>query len=352
MCVIMQGEQITPITVDIFLQLLRTSGQKKDISIIRVFSKAVERIDFPGPELNSDLFPRIQSSSKCEKGHEPFSLHHQVRQKQPRIAEMERRFKDLDRGGKIPSFDDIQEYKNLVSSTQEEVLKSGVNIVLCTCNEAASHRITSTLEPKYCIIDECAMATEPECMVPIRRAEHVVLIGDHQQLQPVIQCKDAEKMGLGKSLFERLAQKGEKIKIHLLEIQYRMVHIMYKYGIMTIKQKSAYNYYLYIHAYTFKACLDYPFVSTCYLQHPMICEFPSQAFYRGRLKTDPSVERRAGLDLKGFWPQGERLPMVFCQMEGEEDSGHIGSGGGANVESKSKFNKDEAKKIVSNTQAQ
>ena len=50
MCVIMQGEQITPITVDIFLQLLRTSGQKKDISIIRVFSKAVERIDFPGPD--------------------------------------------------------------------------------------------------------------------------------------------------------------------------------------------------------------------------------------------------------------------------------------------------------------
>lgn len=40
--------------------------------------------------------------------------------------------------------------------------------------------------------------------------------------------------------------------------------------------------------------------------------------------------------------------MVFCQVEGEEDSGHIGSGGGgANVEPTSKFNRREARKIVS-----
>lgn len=196
----------------------------QDISILRVFSTAVEKTDFPGHERNSEIFPRFKSSAQCEERHRPYALHHLVRRQNPDILIMEERFEKLHHSGKIPSFSDIKTYRGMISAAQKQVLERGINIILCTCNEAASHRITDTVEPKYCIIDECAMATEPECMVPIRRAEHVVLIGDPQQLQPVIQCKDAEKMGLGKSLFERYyEQRGGKIKIHLLELQYRMV---------------------------------------------------------------------------------------------------------------------------------
>ena len=87
------------------------------------------------------------------------------------------------------------------------------------------------------------------------------------------------------------------------------------------------------------------------LQHPAICEFPSRAFYEGKLKTDKSVERRhSGLHLNSFWPRGEQKPMVFCQVEGEEDSGYLGLKGRTKVESQSKFNQKEAKKIVSKTQ--
>ena len=182
----------------------------------------MEKTNFAGPELNSDVFPQFHTDTQCEKRHEKYSLHYRVRQKNPEIAQMEARFEILDKQGKIPSFQDFHKYRELVSNAEESVLKDGVDIILCTCNEAASYRIKNVLEPKYCIIDECAMATEPECMVPISRAQHVVLIGDHQQLQAVIQCKDAEKMGLGKSLFERYAEK-KKMKIHLLELQYRMV---------------------------------------------------------------------------------------------------------------------------------
>ena len=86
----------------------------------------------------------------------------------------------------------------------------------------------------------------------------------------------------------------------------------------------------------------------CLMQHPAICEFPSQAFYEGKLKTDASVVRRhSGLHLGGFWPRGEDCPMVFCQVEGEEESGHIGSRQSAKVDSQSKFNPTEATKIVS-----
>ena len=192
--------------------------------IIRVFSKAVEKSDFRGPEMDSDAFLHLPTNTKCEDHHKEYSLHHIVRREEKKIAEMEERFHVLHRDKKIPSFDDIKRYRELLTSAEERVLKRGVSIILCTCNEAASHRITNNIEPKYCIIDECAMATEPECMVPIRRAEHVVLIGDHQQLQPVIRCKEAEKMGLAKSLFERYYEKGNQI--HLLEVQYRMVSII------------------------------------------------------------------------------------------------------------------------------
>ena len=42
--------------------------------------------------------------------------------------------------------------------------------------------------------------------------------------------------------------------------------------------------------------------------------------------------------------------MVFCQVEGEEESGHIGGRVSAKVDSQSKFNQKEAEKIVSKAQ--
>ena len=195
--------------------------ENESVSIIRVFSKGIEKAEFPGPELDGDVFVHLKASAQCEPRHREYSLHHKVRRHDSKIAEMESRFQTMHHQHRVASFEDIANYKKTISEAEKSILMKGVNIILCTCNEAASHRLTSTITPKYCIIDECAMATEPECMVPIRRAEHVVLIGDHQQLQPVIQSKEAEKMGLGKSLFERYASKGQKI--HVLETQYRMV---------------------------------------------------------------------------------------------------------------------------------
>ena len=55
--------------------------------------------------------------------------------------------------------------------------------VFCTCSEACSVRIDDNVKPTHLIIDEAAMATEPEAMIPIQLAGHVTLIGDHMQLQ-------------------------------------------------------------------------------------------------------------------------------------------------------------------------
>jgi len=70
------------------------------------------------------------------------------------------------------------------------------------------------------IIDECGMSKEAESLVAIvsSRAKHIVLVGDHRQLEPVVRDKNAASFGLCRSLFERYAEEAV-----MLTTQYRMV---------------------------------------------------------------------------------------------------------------------------------
>ncbi len=187
-----------------------------------MYSKAVEGKDFVGPKSNTELFRKQRTDAKCDAKYQDYALHYLIRKKNPQIQALDAEFERLHRANKIASQVKRSRYRTIVKKTEVEVLKNGVDIILCTCNEASSHRVMDSLRPVYCIIDECAMATEPECMVPIRRAEHVILIGDHQQLQPVIQYREAAEMGLNRSLFERYVL-GIGHQPHMLRRQYRMV---------------------------------------------------------------------------------------------------------------------------------
>jgi len=70
------------------------------------------------------------------------------------------------------------------------------------------------------------MCTEPETLIPFvgfsPNISRIVLIGDHQQLQPIIKCLGAKKAQLDKSLFQRYAERYNVQMIMLTE-QYRMV---------------------------------------------------------------------------------------------------------------------------------
>ena len=224
-------------TTDILTE--QNSPVKDKLKILRVFSKTIEQEQYPGPKLHEQVFRKYTSSSKskskCEPWCKPFALHELVRKACPRIAEMDAKFKELQGQGKVASQALRREYYQLISTVEKTILRKNVDIVLCTCNEASSRRIRMTLKPVYCIIDECAMSTEPECMVPIQRAENVILIGDHQQLRPVIRNHVAEVKGLGTSLFERYVEDEKYAQLqkpHMLKLQYRMVrnsfsHIIY-----------------------------------------------------------------------------------------------------------------------------
>lgn len=70
-------------------------------------------------------------------------------------------------------------------------------------------------------IDEAAQALEAACWIPIRRANRVILAGDHCQLPPTVKSIAALKAGLGTTLMERIVA-GKPDVVTLLRVQYRM----------------------------------------------------------------------------------------------------------------------------------
>ena len=113
-------------------------------------------------------------------------------------------------------------FHKLIGQAESWALQeSGVQIILCTCVASGKPRLTRSCDNiQQCIVDECGMCMELESLVPITcsKARQVVLIGDHKQLQPVVQDNLAITLGLSVSMFERLSERAK-----MLELQYRMV---------------------------------------------------------------------------------------------------------------------------------
>jgi superfamily I DNA and/or RNA helicase len=125
--------------------------------------------------------------------------------------------------------DDIYEYKGLLYQATLEELDQ-YDVIFCTTSLAANVKLLKATKDRVSqvIIDECGMCSEPESMLPIiaTHANQVVLIGDHKQLRPIIKCREASDLGLGKSLFERYST--EQGLMTMLQEQYRMVNIILK----------------------------------------------------------------------------------------------------------------------------
>ena len=118
-------------------------------------------------------------------------------------------------------FSSFRFYKLIKQAEKWALQKSGVQIILCTCVALGKPKLTRSCDNiQQCIVDECGMCMELESLVPITcsKARQVVLIGDHKQLQPIIQDNLAMKFGLSVSMFERLSERAT-----MLELQYRMV---------------------------------------------------------------------------------------------------------------------------------
>ncbi|XP_015866144.2 uncharacterized protein LOC107403746 [Ziziphus jujuba] len=115
-----------------------------------------------------------------------------------------------------------------------DVIKNA-DVVLTTLTGAVSRKLENT-SFDLVIIDEAAQALEIACWIALLKGSRCILAGDHLQLPPTIQSIEAEKKGLGRTLFERLADMyGEEV-MSMLTVQYRMHEL-----IMDWSSKELYN---------------------------------------------------------------------------------------------------------------
>lgn len=93
-------------------------------------------------------------------------------------------------------------------------------VVATTCL-GINHGLFNARTFDYCIVDEASQITLPVCLGPIRHAQTFILVGDHYQLPPLVQNKEAQEGGLNVSLFKLLSD-AHPASVVNLEHQYRM----------------------------------------------------------------------------------------------------------------------------------
>ncbi|KAK4229464.1 hypothetical protein QBC38DRAFT_412457 [Podospora fimiseda] len=134
---------------------------------------------------------------------------------------------------------EVQDFVTLAAqpmSSPEEIQRAWhkTPVVATTCL-GINHPIFNERRFDYCIVDEASQITLPICLGPIRMARTFVLVGDHNQLPPLVQNEEARIGGLDVSLFKLLSDKHPFSVINL-EHQYRMSE-----DIMSLSNVLIYN---------------------------------------------------------------------------------------------------------------
>ncbi len=99
-------------------------------------------------------------------------------------------------------------------------LFNDARVVACTLAGSA-HRVMTGMKFATLFIDEAAQALEPACWIAIRRADRVILAGDHCQLPPTVKCQEAVRGGLAHTLMQTIVKRKPEA-VSLLKVQYRM----------------------------------------------------------------------------------------------------------------------------------
>ncbi|KAK3561442.1 hypothetical protein QTP86_002833 [Hemibagrus guttatus] len=253
-------------------QLLK---QRKELKPLRIYCDQMEMREFPYPGSDLNLCRRSFRDEEPKEVLRDISLMYLVRKSENPYSEEIKAFEN-----EVVEFD-TERYKTVLRNAQKhEILKH--DVILCTCSTALKPILLKTMDFRQILIDECAMATEPAAFIPLvsHNPEQIVLLGDHKQMQPIVTCARVKELGMDKSLFERYMHAAV-----MLDIQYRM--------------------------------------------HESICEFPSNEFYEGKLKTGTKKRHCLLLDnnetptaiLFGH-VEGEEVSLAVSTVAGNEYSAH------------------------------
>ncbi|WP_035587489.1 IGHMBP2 family helicase [Hippea jasoniae] len=161
-----------------------------------------------------------------------------------------------------------EEKERLLKKITTETLKNA-RIVFAT-NSAAGSEYLEDFYFDVLFLDEAAQATEPSALIPISKAQRVIMAGDHKQLPPTVLSDKAKRLNF--SIFERFTKIFSHLS-HTLSIQYRM--------------------------------------------NKVLNDFPSCEFYNCILKPHPSVENIKLSDIANISEFiGFDAPVVFFDTQG------------------------------------
>ena len=178
----------------------------------------------------------------------------------PELWNIRKELRQLGGRGRRGSYDEREGIRSRMSRLRDRATALEVQInaelfdsahVIASTLVSSNHRILNGRRFGTLFIDEAAQALEAACWIAIRKADRVILAGDHCQLPPTIKCYEAARAGLEHTLMEKVVA-NKPSAVSLLKIQYRM--------------------------------------------HEEIMRFSSDWFYNGELQAAPEVRHRGILD--------------------------------------------------------
>uniref|UniRef100_S4RTT2 DNA2/NAM7 helicase-like C-terminal domain-containing protein n=1 Tax=Petromyzon marinus TaxID=7757 RepID=S4RTT2_PETMA len=269
----------------------------EDLKPLRVYGQQTEEEEFPIPGETDVIFLRSKKVPRVNLTIKSITLHYKIREDTNPYAQQIRKYDERIRILKKFRSMQSKKYKKLIKDAKVIELKKS-DVVITTCSTAATVILLKNLDPRVCLVDECAMCTEPECLIPLtsyKDIAQVVLLGDHKQLRPFVLNRTAAKLGMEKSMFERYAKRAI-----MLDTQYRM--------------------------------------------HPDICEFPAKQFYSETNKTLKTAKEVFGRpnSILGY-AHKPSCPTLFGHVVGKEVTLVVSTEEGSE---NSKANKAEVEQVV------
>lgn len=178
----------------------------------------------------------------------------------PELWSLRKSIRELNGQARRKSYTERESLRNRMSRLRDRATQLEIQInaelfdgahVIATTLVSSNHRLLNGHRFATLFIDEAAQALEAACWIAIRKADRVILAGDHCQLPATIKCHEAARNGLERTLMERIVS-TKPTTVSLLKVQYRM--------------------------------------------HEAIMQFPSQWFYDNQLEAAPEVRHRGILD--------------------------------------------------------
>lgn len=179
----------------------------------------------------------------------------------PELWSIRKNIRELHKRSRRGTYDEREGMRSRMSRLRDRATQLEIQInadifdnahVIASTLVSSNHHVLNGRHFGTLFIDEAAQALEAACWIAIRKADRVVLAGDHCQLPATVKCYEAARNGLERTLMEEVVASKPSV-VSLLKMQYRM--------------------------------------------HENIMHFPSKWFYNGELEAAPEVRHRGILDL-------------------------------------------------------